>query len=263
MFNLAFGIEYDGSNYYGWESQIRIYSIKNILEYAISKIANHKVKIFCAGRTDSGVHAYNQVINFKTISKRKKNSWIRGVNSFLPKDISVIWVQNVLNEFHARYSAISRTYRYIIYNNTIRSSILKNRVNNIFFKLDVEKMNQSSQILIGEHDFSSFRAARCQSYSSFRKIIHINVYRKKKYFIIIDITANAFLYRMVRNIVGALIEIGRGRKSKSWLLYILNIKNRKLSAPTVLAQGLYLLSISYPKHFNIFNQNMNYFFSFL
>ncbi|CAL4320198.1 tRNA pseudouridine synthase A [Buchnera aphidicola (Chaitophorus sp. 3695)] len=260
MFNLAFGIEYDGSNYYGWESQIRIYSIKNILEYAISKIANHKVKIFCAGRTDSGVHAYNQVISFKTISKRKKKSWIQGVNSFLPKDISVIWVQHVLNDFHARYSAISRSYRYIIYNHTIRSSILQNRVNNIFFDLDVKKMYQSSQILIGEHDFSSFRASRCQSYSSFRKIIYINVYRIRKYFIVIDITANSFLYRMVRNIVGSLVEIGRGRKSKSWLLYVLNIKNRNISGPTVLAKGLYLLSVSYPMRFNISNQNINYFF---
>ncbi|MCW5197769.1 tRNA pseudouridine(38-40) synthase TruA [Buchnera aphidicola] len=261
MFNLACGIEYDGSNYYGWESQIKIFSIKNILENAISKIANHKVKIFCAGRTDSGVHAYNQVISFKTISKRKKKSWIQGVNSFLPKDISVIWVQKVLDDFHARYSAISRSYRYIIYNNTIRSSMLKNRVNNIFFDLDVKKMYQSSQILLGEHDFSSFRASRCQSYSSCRKIMNINIYRKRKYFIVIDITANSFLYRMVRNIVGALIEIGRGKKNKSWLLHLLNIRDRNSSGPTVLAQGLYLLSVSYPIRFNIFNQNMNYFFS--
>lgn len=260
MFNLAFGIEYDGNNYYGWESQIKIYSIKDILEYAISKIANHEVKIFCAGRTDSGVHAYNQVINFKTYSKRKKKSWIKGVNTFLPKDISVIWVKYVLNDFHARYSALSRSYRYIIYNNSIRSSMLKNRVNNIFFNLNVKKMHESSQVLIGEHDFSSFRASRCQSRSAYREIKYINIYRKKKYFIIIDITANSFLYRMVRNIVGSLIEIGRGRKSTSWLFYVLNIKDRNFCGPTVLAQGLYLLSVRYPEHFNISTRNMNYFF---
>ncbi|CAL4320071.1 tRNA pseudouridine synthase A [Buchnera aphidicola (Periphyllus testudinaceus)] len=258
MFKLAFGIEYDGSLYYGWESQIEGYSIKEKLEYAISKIANHKICIFCAGRTDSGVHAYNQVIHFKTFSYRKKISWMIGVNSFLPKDISVIWVKNVLQDFHARYSAVSRSYRYIIYNNFVRSSILRNRVNNIFFNLDVCKMNKASKFLLGEHDFSSFRAARCQSYSSWRNILKIKVYKKNNFFIIIDITANSFLYKMVRNIVGCLIEIGRKKKSILWLLNVLNLKNRIFAGPTALANGLYLSSVNYPKRFEIFQNNCNF-----
>ncbi|WP_343183685.1 tRNA pseudouridine(38-40) synthase TruA [Buchnera aphidicola] len=257
MMKLAFGVEYDGSNYYGWESQIKGFSIKKKLEKAISKIANHKVCIICAGRTDSGVHAYNQVIHFKTYSYRKNVTWIIGVNSLLPKDISIIWAKTVLKDFHARYSAISRSYRYIIYNNFIRSSLLRHRVNNIFFTLNVEKMNRASKVLIGENDFSSFRASRCQSYSSWRNIIQIEVYKKNDFFIIIDITANAFLYKMVRNIVGCLIEIGRNKKDESWLLHVLNLRNRIFAGPTAVSKGLYLLSVNYPKRFKILNSNFN------
>ncbi|NIH16654.1 MAG: tRNA pseudouridine(38-40) synthase TruA [Buchnera aphidicola (Periphyllus lyropictus)] len=251
MFKIVCGIEYNGSRYYGWESQIKNFSIKNKLEEAISKIANHKVYIFCAGRTDSGVHAYNQVIHFTTYSFRKRRSWIIGINSLLPKDISIIWIKYISHDFHARYSAISRSYRYIIYNNFIRSALLNNRVNNVFFNLNEKKMHNSGQILLGEHDFSSFRASGCQSFTAWRNIINLNVYRKKKYFVIVEITANSFLYKMVRNIVGCLIEIGKNKKKKSWLLNVLNLKNRNFAGPTVLANGLYLFSIKYPKHFNI------------
>ncbi|CAL4320093.1 tRNA pseudouridine(38-40) synthase TruA [Buchnera aphidicola] len=248
---LACGVEYDGSKYFGWESHIKKFSIKNKLEYAISKIANEKINIFCAGRTDSGVHALNQVIHFETKFFRNIHSWIFGVNSFLPKDISIIWAKYVSEDFHARYSALSRSYRYIIYNNCIRSSILRNRVNHIFFSLDVDKMNQSSKFLIGENDFSSFRASGCQSSTPWREIKNINIYKYKKKFIIIDITANSFLYHMVRNIVGSLIEIGRLKKKKSWLLDLLKSKDKSLCGPTVLSKGLYLLSVQYAKNFEI------------
>ncbi|NIG99056.1 MAG: tRNA pseudouridine(38-40) synthase TruA [Buchnera aphidicola (Periphyllus acericola)] len=259
MIKLALGVEYDGSKYYGWESQIKGYSIKEKLESAISKIANHKISVICAGRTDSGVHAYNQVIHFETYTYRKDFTWLIGVNSLLPKDISIKWIKNVLQDFHARYSAISRSYRYIIYNNFIRSSLLRNRVNNIFFNLNVKKMNRASKFLLGENDFSSFRASKCQSYSSWRNIFKIKVYKRNDFFIIIDITANSFLYKMVRNIVGCLIEIGRNKKNELWLLKVLHLKNRIFSGPTALANGLYLLSVEYPKRFKIFNRNLNYF----
>jgi tRNA pseudouridine38-40 synthase len=248
---LAFGVEYDGSKYFGWQSHIKKYSIKDHLEFSISKIADEKIDIFCAGRTDSGVHAYNQVIHFETKNFRNIRSWIFGVNSILPKDISIIWAKYVSRDFHARHSAISRSYRYIIYNNFIRSSILKNRVNHVFFSLDIKKMKKSSKCLIGEHDFSSFRASGCQSYTPWREVKSIQVYKYKKFFIIIDIIANSFLYHMVRNIVGSLIEIGRCKKKKSWLLYLLKSKNRSLCGPTVSSKGLYLLSVEYPKEFKI------------
>ncbi|CAL4320005.1 tRNA pseudouridine(38-40) synthase TruA [Buchnera aphidicola] len=255
---LVCGVEYDGSKYYGWESHIKKYSIKSKLEYSISKIANEDITIFCAGRTDSGVHAINQVIHFETKVFREIHSWIFGINSFLPKDISIIWAKYVSHKFHARYSAISRSYRYIIYNSDIRSSILRNNVNHVFCNLDVNRMNISSQSLIGEHDFSSFRASGCQSFTPWREIKNIKVYKYKKFFIIIDITANSFLYHMVRNIVGCLIEIGRFKKKKSWLSDLLKLRNRSLSGPTVQSKGLYLLSVKYSKKFNI--KNNNFFF---
>ncbi|WP_340147481.1 tRNA pseudouridine(38-40) synthase TruA [Buchnera aphidicola] len=244
---LSLKLMYQGTNYYGWESQIKNFSIKNIVENAISKIANHPVIIFCAGRTDSGVHALSQIIHFKTKSFRKNYFWLKGINHFLPKDIVVLWVKKVSENFHARHSAISRSYRYIIYNTNIQNPFLNNfsfKVNNI---LDTKEMNYAAQYLLGEHNFSTFRASKCQSLSVFRKIYYIKVYKFNVYFIYIDITANAFLYKMVRNIIGSLLQIGLKKKKKHWILEILNMKNRIFAGPTVPAKGLYLFSVKYPK----------------
>lgn len=246
---FALGIEYNGEYYHGWQRQKKHSSIQEEVEKCLSKIANHKINVICAGRTDSGVHSIGQVVHFKTISVRSEYAWTVGVNTYLSKNISIKWVKEVPDNFNARYSAIGRTYRYIIYNNVCRSSILYEKSNHIYKNLNVFKMHSKAQYLLGEHDFSSFRALGCQSFSSIRKITKINIYRINN-FVIIDITANSFLYHMVRNIVGSLIETHSINK-KDIMKDLLNKKNRNYAGPTAPAKGLYLLSIQYPEYFNL------------
>lgn len=203
---FALGIEYDGKNYCGWQRQKNLSSIQEEVENCLSKIANHKVNVVCSGRTDAGVHSIGQVIHFISDSIRNKFSWTVGVNSYLSKNISIKWVKEVPENFSARHSAISRSYRYIIYNNSCRSSIFRNKSYHFYKKLNVDKMHFEAQSLIGENDYSSFRALGCQSNSPRREITKLNVWRLNNW-IIFDITANSFLYHMVRNIVGSLIEI--------------------------------------------------------
>ncbi|WDI78543.1 tRNA pseudouridine(38-40) synthase TruA [Candidatus Purcelliella pentastirinorum] len=247
---IAIGIEYNGKNYSGWQKQKKKTTIQYHVEKALSKIANHKIKIICAGRTDKGVHSTGQVAHFTTKNKRNNSAWIIGTNSYLPKDITIIWAKKVSALFHARYSAIARNYKYIIYNNKIRSAIFFNELTQCMHPLNIKKMYKASQYLIGEHDFKSFKSKKCQSNSSKRTIMHINIFKYKNY-IIIDIKANAFMYHMVRNIVGNLIEIGKEKKKESWMLKLLNLKNNNLNIPTAPAKGLYLTSINYPKYYNI------------
>lgn len=211
MKKIVLGVEYDGTFYHGWQRQKNVPSIQEEIEKALSIIANHKIEVISAGRTDAGVHSIGQVIHFNTTAVRKITSWTTGVNSYLSKYISILWAKEISEEFHSRYSAITRSYRYIIYNHNFRSAIFQNRVNHVYRKLDVNKMNFEAQFLLGEHDFTSFRAFNCQSNSPWRKIIKLNVQRIHDW-IIIDITANSFLYHMVRNIVGSLIEIGYLKK---------------------------------------------------
>jgi len=203
---IALGIEYNGEYYHGWQRQKKHISIQEEVENCLSKVANHDVSVICAGRTDAGVHSIGQVIHFKTTSVRSEYSWTVGVNTYLSKNISIKWVKEVPDCFNARTSAMRRTYRYLIYNNICRSSILYKNSNHIYKNLNVLKMNSEAQHLLGDHDFSSFQASDCQSHSSWRKITKISVYRINNY-VVIDITANSFLYHMVRNIVGSLIQI--------------------------------------------------------
>ncbi|QCI17603.1 tRNA pseudouridine(38-40) synthase TruA [Buchnera aphidicola (Acyrthosiphon lactucae)] len=247
---FALGVEYDGSLYYGWQSQKRVPSIQAEIERALSIIANHKVDVICAGRTDAGVHSIGQVIHFNTTAVRKKSSWSIGVNSYLSKNISIVWVREVPESFHARYSAITRSYRYIIYNYSLRSAIFQNKINHIYRKLNVNKMYSEAQFLLGEHDFTSFRALSCQSYSPFRNIKKLNVFRLN-HWVIIDITANSFLHHMVRNIVGSLIEIGISKKKEFWIKELLQKKDRNYAGATAPAKGLYLVYVEYPLHFNL------------
>jgi tRNA pseudouridine38-40 synthase len=247
---FALGIEYDGSFYHGWQRQKKVSSIQEEIERALSMIANHNINITCAGRTDAGVHSIGQVVHFSTTAIRKKSSWIIGTNSYLSQYISVLWIKKVPSCFHARYSAISRSYRYIIYNNTIRSAIFQNQTNHVYKKLDVNKMQFEAQFLLGEHDFTSFRALNCQSYSPFRKIIKLHVFRFKDW-VIIDIIANSFLYHMVRNIVGSLIEIGISKKKEFWMKELLQKKDRDYAGATAPAKGLYLVFVEYPLHFDL------------
>ena len=239
---IALGIEYDGCQYFGWQRQESVLSVQQKLEEALSVIANSPIEVFCAGRTDSGVH--------ETEVQRPLESWCFGTNAHLPDDISVKWALEVPAEFHARFSATARRYRYIIFSRKLRSAILPHGVSHYHCDLDHKKMHEAGQFLLGENDFSSFRAAKCQSHTPWRNIHHLNVYRMGNY-IIVDIQANAFVHHMVRNIVGSLIEVGKGAQPVEWIKWLLEQKDRKLAAPTAKAEGLYLVDVNYPEYFGI------------
>lgn len=257
---IALGIEYNGSHYSGWQRQKEIISVQSFVENALAKVADHPVTVFCAGRTDAGVHATGQVVHFVTNSIRPEHAWTIGVNSNLPRDIAIRWIKLVPEEFHARFSAISRSYSYIIFNHCYRSAILSGSISHYHFPLDEQKMERAAKYLIGEHDFTSFRSCRCQSKTPFRRIQQINVNRHGDY-IVIEIKANAFLYKMVRNIVGSLIEIGCGNQNEDWLKHLLELKDRSKSAAIAKSEGLYLTSVDYPSYFSLPNTSLgSYFF---
>jgi len=247
---IALGVEYDGHRFHGWQRQQGLRTVQQTLETALSTIANETVTIHCAGRTDTGVHACNQVIHFPTTAKRNMRAWIFGVNAQLPKDVTVTWAKQVGDNFHARFSAFSRHYRYIIYNNSIRSSLLDGRVTWQYRPLDHELMHQAAQVLVGEHDFTSFRAMACQSKSPNRNVTELTVSRRGDC-VIIDIKANAFLHHMVRNIAGVLIAIGSGKRPVSWAEEVLAAKDRSKGAETAPAYGLYFVDVTYPEEFNL------------
>jgi tRNA pseudouridine38-40 synthase len=242
----ALGIEYDGAAFYGWQRQHEVQSVQQHLEEALSKVANTKVQVQCAGRTDAGVHATGQVVHFDCENTRPERAWTLGVNANLPDAIAVTWAQPVDNDFHARFSATARRYRYIIFNQKQRPAILHHGVTHVHRPLDVERMHRAAQALVGEHDFSSFRAALCQSKSPFRNLMHIRVTRHGAY-ILIDIKANAFVHHMVRNITGSLIEIGAGEQEEGWLQWLLDQKDRTLAAATAKPNGL--VDVDYPAGF--------------
>lgn len=245
---LALGIEYDGSRYYGWQRQQEVRSVQARLEQALSQVANHNVTVFCAGRTDAGVHGTGQVVHFETTAQRKDAAWTLGVNANLPDDIAVRWVKAVPEAFHARFSATARRYRYVIYNHRLRPAILHGGVTHFHFPLDVEKMHRAGQCLLGENDFTSLRAVQCQSRTPWRNVMHLNVSRHGGY-VVVDIKANAFVHHMVRNIVGSLLEIGCGNQPEGWMAELLAAKDRKLAAATAKAEGLYLVAVDYPAQF--------------
>ena len=222
MTRIALGVEYDGSNYQGFQKQFEVNSIQQCLEEAVGRIANHKVDIFCAGRTDAGVNATQQVIHFDYLGDKPRDvsSWMRGCNVFLPPDISIKWAKEVPDDFHARFSAFERTYRYIILNSHSRPAILNGGIS--FYpgrRLDENLMHEAGQYLLGENDFSSFRASECQSKTPFRNVHSLSVTRDRDY-IIVEISANAFLHHMVRNIVGDLLEEAKmpSRTVYTWLV---------------------------------------------
>ncbi len=220
------------------------------MERALSVVANHPVEVLCAGRTDAGVHGTGQVVHFDTTSERKMVAWTMGVNANLPSDIAVRWAHPVSEEFHARFSATARRYRYIIFNSPLRPGILSNGVSHYHGELDHERMHTAGQYLLGENDFTSFRAVHCQSRSPWRNIMHLNVSRHGQY-VVIDIKANAFVYHMVRNITGSLIAVGRGEQEPEWIEWLLEAKDRKLAGATAKAEGLYLVDVDYPESFEL------------
>tara|TARA_R110001583_G_scaffold112917_3_gene263074 strand:- start:4338 stop:5123 length:786 start_codon:yes stop_codon:yes gene_type:complete len=245
---IALGIEYDGAAYYGWQRQKEVISVQQKLEEALSIIANHPITVNCAGRTDAGVHGTGQVVHFDTDANRKEVAWTLGTNANLPDDIAVRWVKQVDDTFHARFSATARRYRYIIYNAPFRPGILRSGLSHYHASLDESLMQTAGQHLLGEQDFTSFRALHCQANSPIRSIEFLNITRRAD-FIIIDIKANAFLHHMVRNIAGSLIEIGRGNQPVDWLSTLLKLKDRSKAAATAKPGGLYLVEVDYPEQF--------------
>jgi len=250
MERIILGVEYDGSGFCGWQWQPFKRSVQQVLEEALSRVANQPVSIICAGRTDAGVHALEQVVHFDVIVKRELHAWMLGGNSNLPDDVRIIWAKQALGDFHARYSAIARFYRYIILNRPAKSALCRRQMTWCYPALDVEKMHQAAQYLIGEHDFSSFRAQGCQSKSPCRVLYFIDVYRDGDK-IIIDISANAFVHHMVRNIAGALMEIGMGKHPVDWTQSLLDVKSRKLAGITAPPHGLYLTGVYYPECYGL------------
>lgn len=250
---IALGVEYDGSQYHGWQSQRGLHTVQNCIELALEKVADHSVSVTCAGRTDTGVHATNQVIHFDSESHRTMRSWVYGVNSNLPKDIVLKWAKEVNSDFHARFSAVARRYRYVIFNNAIRPALYRSSITWQYRQLDDKAMHEAAQSLLGEQDFTSFRSVECQSKTPMRNIMALSVTRKEDK-VIIDITANAFLHHMVRNIVGVLINVGSGKKPVHWVDEVLQARDRRLGAETAPPYGLYLVDVTYPDEFNLIKQ---------
>ena len=247
----ALGIEYLGTQYHGWQRQAHEKkTIQTHIETALSRVADHNIEVQTAGRTDAGVHASGQVIHFETFAQRENKAWILGVNTHLPNDIRVHWVRAVNNDFHARFSATARRYHYWIENTKIPSAYFKHRATHHRRSLDEKKMHAAAQALLGENDFSSFRAASCQSNTAMRNVMHCNVSSHKK-FVLIDIKANAFLHHMVRNIAGSLIDVGNGTKSIEWFQDIFQAKDRTQAGITAPPDGLFLIEVDYPERFNL------------
>lgn len=242
---LALGIEYCGARYFGWQLQEQVPSVQGTLEQALAAIAGHPVSTVCAGRTDAGVHATGQVVHFDTSAQRPLKAWVMGVNCHLPDDIRVLWAKSVGMDFHARFSATARRYRYIVDTRRVRSAIYREVWSWYGWSLNVEAMHQAAQVLVGEHDFTTFRAVGCQSKSPMRRLTEISVQQVGEQ-IVIEVEANAFLHHMVRNIVGSLFWIGRGEKPITWLAEILAARDRTLAGVTAPPQGLYLIKVRYP-----------------
>jgi tRNA pseudouridine38-40 synthase len=245
---IAVGLEYEGTRYAGWQSQPSAQTVQVLVEGALGKVADEALSLICAGRTDAGVHARGQVAHFDTAAARSMRAWTLGANSELPPDISVAWVRPVPAHFHARYSAEARTYRYLIFNRGSRSALLARRATWVHRPLDAQRMAEAAAALEGEHDFSAFRAAECQAKSPIRRMERLSVARRGDW-LTIEATANAFLHHMVRNIAGLLIRIGKGDAPASWAAEVLAGRDRRLSAPTAPAHGLYLWYVRYPAAF--------------
>lgn len=244
---FALGIEYNGAGYCGWQRQPSRCSIQDRIESALSEIAAHPVNLVAAGRTDAGVHASVQVAHFETTAQRPITAWVRGTNTHLPADIAVLWATQVADPFHARFSARSRSYRYLLLNHPVRPAALNGVVGWYHLPLDVAAMHTAAQRLLGEHDFSSFRGADCQAASPVRDLRSARV-RSSGDYIEFSFQANGFLHHMVRNIVGSLVQIGCGKRAGAWLGDVLQARERRVAAPTFAPAGLYLAHVEYEAH---------------
>lgn len=247
---IALGVEYDGTAFAGWQWQPGRRTVQEVLEGAVSQVADASTRVHCAGRTDAGVHALAQVVHFDTAAARTARAWLLGTNTALPDDLRVLWAREVPDDFNARSNAIARCYRYVILNRPMRSALLKRQVTWCFQPLDEARMQQAADHLIGEHDFSSFRAQGCQSNSPFRRMHFITVRREGER-ILIELAANAFLHHMVRNIVGVLMAVGAGKQQPDWAREVLAARDRTAAGVTAPADGLYLAGVCYPERFGL------------
>ena len=247
---VALGIEYEGSAFRGWQIQPRGGTVQDALEAALKHICGERVSVICAGRTDTGVHATGQVIHFDTLVKRPLTAWVRGVNSFLPESIAVRWAHPVSDEFHARFSARGRRYRYLLINRPQRPGVWHGRVGWAHQPLDIEVMRTAAQFLLGEHDFSAFRAADCQAKTPVKTMRRAEV-RRVGSLIVLDFEAGAFLHHQVRNMVGSLVYVGQGKHPPEWIAELLTAKDRRLAAPTFSPDGLYLAGVDYEAHWGL------------
>lgn len=246
---IALGVEYDGSHFCGWQSQKEdLPTVQGTLEAGLSKVADAEVSVICAGRTDSGVHACGQVIHFDTDTERSERSWVLGTNANISKAVSVLWAQPVSEDFHARFSALQRRYRYVIANRFVRPTFAAGRVSWEHRPLDEGRMQQAAQHLLGRHDFNAYRAAACQAHSPVREVTRLEV-RRLDDLVMIDIEANAFLHHMVRNVAGVLMTIGAGEQDVDWSREVLESRDRTQGGITAPPHGLYFMAVDYPAEF--------------
>lgn len=243
---IALGVEYDGTAYNGWQRQRNGTGVQSVLEEALARVADTRVEVVCAGRTDTGVHAEAQVVHFDSPAERAPRSWVLGVNSNLPPDVNALWAQTVADDFHARYAATSRTYRYLILNRPARSALHRDRAWWLHRPLDEARMRVAAACLHGEHDFSAFRAAGCQALTPHRNVFAITVVRQGEW-VILTVRANAFLQHMVRNIVGVLVAIGVGDEEPQWAEQVLESRDRTRGGVAAPAHGLTLIEVEYPQ----------------
>jgi tRNA pseudouridine38-40 synthase len=267
---IALGVEYDGSPFFGWQSQTDGRTVQDTLQRALGQIAGDQiasdkiegdqnigdqeaagtVSVIAAGRTDTGVHALEQVVHFDTLAERPLSAWVRGVNALLPDSIAVRWAHPVPDEFHARFSAHGRSYRYLLVNRAVRPAIQAGKVGWYHAPLDLAAMHAAAQSLLGEHDFSAFRSVQCQARSPVKHLQRLDI-RRQGEMLIFDLSANAFLHHMVRNIVGCLVYVGKGKYPPEWLAEVLNGRERSLAAPTFSPDGLYLRRITYDEKWGL------------
>lgn len=248
---IAIGIDFNGRAYRGWQTQQPgVKSVQETLERAIGRVANHPVIVHAAGRTDAGVHAAGMIAHFDTEAHRPERSWMLGVNTHLPDDIALRWVVPVSDDFHARFKAVARRYRYVIYNHAFRSSLLAGMVTWHYHALDLARMQAAARHLVGTHDFTSFRAVACQAPKPVRHV-HFLELRQKGPFIVLDIQADGFLHHMVRNIAGVLMAIGQGKAEPDWAAEVLAARDRTLGGVTAPPEGLYFVDALYPEQFQL------------
>lgn len=253
---MAAILEYDGAAFSGWQRQPHAPSVQAVVEDALSKVADGAVTVTVAGRTDAGVHATAQVIHFDTPVARSAHGWLRGANSNLPRGIAVLWVGEVADDFHARYGAIEREYRYVILNRPVRPTYLAGRVTHDYRAIDVDRMNAGARLLVGTHDFNAYRAAECQAKSPVRELRHLAIERNGE-LVAITAAANAFLHHMVRNLAGVLLAIGAGERAPAWAREILESRDRTQGGITAPPDGLYLTRVTYPERFGMPNDQRN------